>query len=80
VGNRKPQRLFTTELDVSLESANKLKEPGLGLYFDWGPDAACYQSHVREKPKADLPKLLRDLLENQKGATEDPSDQSDDED
>ena len=36
LGDERPVRLFSQEVDVSREIAASLREPGTGLYFDWG--------------------------------------------
>jgi len=46
LGENKRKQLFTQSLEVSQESAALLDKPGNGLYFDWGPDASRYQSHI----------------------------------
>ena len=49
LGDGKPIRLFSQTLEISREIANSLKEPGAGLYFDWGPDSSRYLPHVEKK-------------------------------
>jgi hypothetical protein len=56
------KKLFSTELDVSQESAKALSEADAGIYFDWGADTGRYQPHVRSRPQAEFPDFLRDLL------------------
>jgi hypothetical protein len=62
VRERRSRRLYSAYLDVSAEQAAALKEPGEGLYFDWGPDAARYHGHIKAQPKLELPQFLRELL------------------
>lgn len=50
LGDRKPKRLFSQELDISSEIASSLQDPTMGLYFDWGPDSARYLPHVSKQP------------------------------
>jgi hypothetical protein len=46
LGNRIPTLLFSQELGIAPDIAVTLKEPGAGLYFDWGADSAQYLPHV----------------------------------
>jgi hypothetical protein len=52
--------LSSIEVSISSEEASKLREPGHGIYFDWGPDAGRYQTKIDGKPsrQADALKLL----------------------
>jgi|SRR5271168_3916282 len=50
LGDGKPMRLFSQELDISREIATALQERGAGLYFDWGPDSSRYLPHVEKRP------------------------------
>lgn len=65
VGRVAPERLFTTDLDIDVEFAKQLGTSDLGLYFDWGPDSARYQPHLRERPRNDFPEWFRDFMEQQ---------------
>ena len=40
LGDRKPILPFSQEPEVTQAIADRLKEPGTGLYFDWGPDSS----------------------------------------
>lgn len=54
--------LLTQSLVITREIANSLKQPGTGLYFDWGPDSGHYIAHVDKRPPSpdvdDLIKIL----------------------
>jgi hypothetical protein len=49
LGDRKPTLLFSQMLEVAPDVAAILKEPGTGLYFDWGADSARYLPHVDKR-------------------------------
>jgi hypothetical protein len=56
VGSRSPGLLWTANLEITPENYRDFNQPGHGLYFDWGPDAASYFAHVRPPPaQAALP-------------------------
>jgi hypothetical protein len=59
--NKKPVKMFTVELDVNENQAEKLKEGRHGLYFDWGPESTKYHPHLRfeEFTIAELAQKLR---------------------
>lgn len=46
--------LFTQGLEVSREASERLVDASAGLYFDWGPDAGQYHTHVDERPMTSL--------------------------
>jgi hypothetical protein len=50
LGDFKPSRLFSQELDISRDIATALEEKSAGLYFDWGPDSSRYLPHVEKRP------------------------------
>jgi hypothetical protein len=50
LGDLKPKRLFSQELDISRDIATALQERSAGLYFDWGPDSSRYLPHVEKRP------------------------------
>lgn len=51
-------RLLTkVPLSISEQQAEKLKTPDSGIYFDWGPDADKYHSHVDHGPKVPIDRL-----------------------
>jgi hypothetical protein len=63
LGDTKPLRLFSQELDISHDIAAALREKNAGLYLDWGPDSARYLPHVeQQQPSRDADAFLR-LLE-----------------
>jgi hypothetical protein len=50
LGDRSPKLLFSQELQVAPDVAAALKEPGTGLYFDWGADSSRYLPYVDKRP------------------------------
>lgn len=50
VGESNVLRLSEIDLAMTHSEAEKLREPGSGIYFNWGPDAERYQSHVDKRP------------------------------
>lgn len=62
VGDTKPILLFEQVLEVTAEAASQLRGSGAGLYFDWGPDSACYLSHIEERPPKPDPSEFMELL------------------
>jgi len=62
LSDRKPTLLFSQALEVSQAIAEQLKEPGTGLYFDWGPDSSRYLTHVEKRPPGPDPSDLVDFL------------------
>ena len=42
LGDLKPIRVFSQELDISRDIATALREKNAGFYFDWGPDSSRY--------------------------------------
>ena len=63
VGDKNRIMLFSQPLEVTQEDATKLKNRDMGLYFDWGPDASRYVSHVR-KLGFDEGALIRSILDS----------------
>jgi hypothetical protein len=62
LGDLKPIRLFSQELDILRDIATALREQGTGLYFDWGPDSSRYLPHVEKRPPSrDAEAFLRFL-------------------
>ena len=51
VGRRMTKLLTSIDFQISDGDAVKLKKPGNGIYFDWGPDSESYHSHVDAKPR-----------------------------
>jgi hypothetical protein len=64
LGDPKPIRLFSQELDLSRDIATVMQEKSAELYFDWGPDSSRYLPHVEKRPPSrDAEAFLR-LLES----------------
>jgi hypothetical protein len=62
LGDKRPVILFLQQLEVTAEIAAQLEKPGMGLYFDWGPDSSRYLPHVRLRPPSAVPKQLLEAL------------------
>jgi hypothetical protein len=62
VGALDPRLLWTSNLEITSENYVGFKQPGHGLYFDWGPDAARYFAHVRAPPRTEPPPFFRELF------------------
>lgn len=50
LGDRETSLLFSEDLIVDSAAASSLAGDNCGLYFDWGPDAQRYISHIDRKP------------------------------
>jgi hypothetical protein len=61
-GAREPRLLWTANLEITAENHSGLKQPGHGLYFDWGPDAGRYFAHSRPPIQVQLPPFFREML------------------
>lgn len=62
LGDNATQCLLRQSLVISHEHANALKEPGTGLYFDWGPDSERYIPHIDRRPSMpDVDNLLKTI-------------------
>ncbi|MGH8604811.1 MAG: hypothetical protein ACREXR_19115, partial [Gammaproteobacteria bacterium] len=62
LGDRDRTLLFSQELEVTPDVAATLKEPGTGLYFDWGADSSRYLPHVEKRlPSPDPEQFLEAL-------------------
>lgn len=62
LGDRDRTLLFAQELEVTPDVAATLKEPGTGLYFDWGADSSRYLPHVEKRlPSPDPEQFLEAL-------------------
>ena len=62
LGDESPKLLFSQELEILSELAERLDEPGAGLSFDWGPDSSRYLTHVETRlPSLDATDLLQIL-------------------
>jgi hypothetical protein len=78
---KRSKLLFSHELQISSEQGKALQDSQSGIYFDWGPDAGKYLSHVETKPSrlevddalATL-RITRDLLQMKKQGSSDLSD------
>lgn len=62
LGDTKPKLLFAQYLDITDEFAKELREPGTGLYFDWGPESSRYLPHIEKKSSALDPNKILDLI------------------
>lgn len=62
LGDRKRTLLFSQTLGILQDIASQLKEPGTGLYFDWGPDSSRYLTHVEKRPPGPDPTELLKAL------------------
>ena len=50
LGNQKPLKLLSENLTVSDAESSSIMSNMCGLYFDWGPQANRYISHLHRKP------------------------------
>lgn len=74
LGDGKANLLFSQELEIASETAAQLREPGAGLYFDWGPDASRYLTHVETRPTSlDATDFLQILGSQRLRSAGDPS-------
>jgi hypothetical protein len=62
LGCKKPIRLFSHQLDIQSDFGVSLQEPGVGVYFDWGPDASRYISHIEKAPPLSMPEDMLQML------------------
>lgn len=62
LGDKKPMHLFSQELVIETHFGEALGEPGVGLYFDWGPEASRYLPHIEKKPPLAIPKEMLEML------------------
>lgn len=63
LGDKGQARLFSQILEISHEVGVSLKEPGTGLYFDWGPDSSHYLPHVEQRPPSRDPQKFLEMLD-----------------
>lgn len=49
-GLRTPKQLLKLNISISENQQALLSQGEAGIYFDWGPDAGRYQSHVEHRP------------------------------
>jgi hypothetical protein len=61
LGDARSKMLLSQTLRVSSAEAAELATGKSGLYFDWGPQANVYHSHIDRKPEVPA-KALRDAL------------------
>lgn len=52
LGDARPARLFSQTLEIDRHTAGALADPGVGLFFDWGPDSGRYLPHVKKRDAA----------------------------
>lgn len=62
LGAKTRTMLFSQTLEIAHDVAAQLGEPGVGLYFDWGPDSSCYIPHVDKRPTPPNPEEFMELL------------------
>ena len=62
LGDKSSIQIFSQELAIESHFGKALTEPGVGLYFDWGPDACCYLPHTEKKPPLAMPKEMLEML------------------
>jgi len=58
IGDATALVLFTQSLEITIDHAIKLQQPGTGVYFDWGPESSRYLSHVERRALPQLPDAL----------------------
>ena len=61
LGDRDRILLFSQTLEISRDVSALLEEPGMGLYFNWGPDSSRYLLHAEKRPPSPSPEELREL-------------------
>jgi hypothetical protein len=60
LGDQNALCLWSQSLLISQEQATALRQPGTGLYFDWGPDSRRYIPHLEKRqPAPDVDDLLK---------------------
>lgn len=57
VGQKDTSLLLSIRLEIDRIEAEKLRQPDQGIYFDWGPDAGCYQKKIEGKPSKAIDSL-----------------------
>jgi hypothetical protein len=55
LGDKDRMLLFSHSFGISHDAAALLREPGAGIYFDWGPDSSSYIPHVEKRPSFPQP-------------------------
>ena len=58
LGGKRTLLLFSEDLSISAAFASALDSSDRGLYFDWGPDAKSYTSHMDERKSSISPEEL----------------------
>ena len=58
LGDKTHTKLFSQELEITPNAATQLEQPGVGLYFDWGPDSSRYLPHIEHRPPSPDPERL----------------------
>jgi len=61
VGDTTSSKLFSTRLTISQQQADKLREPGAGIYFDWRPESRSYFPSVRSMPQLQVSPSISDI-------------------
>ena len=60
LGDKLARCLWSQSLQISSDHAKTLRQPGNGLYFDWGPDSERYIPHVENRqPAPDVDDILK---------------------
>ena len=62
VGDKAHKLLFSQPLEVTSDLAAQLDRPGVGLYFDWGPDSSRYLPHIEQRPPLHDPEQFIETL------------------
>ena len=77
VDQRHTTLLFSHELFIDGEQSRALQDTQVGIYFDWGPDAGKYLSHIDTRPKHISPeealegvRLARKVMEMARPSTD----------
>lgn len=67
LGEQKKTRLFSEELQIMSHYSEGIRSAQAGLYFDWGPAASRYLSHLEQRPPSpDADSFLRFLSDNRR--------------
>lgn len=64
VGHKKHKQLTETRLYITETEAEKIRQQNTGIYFDWGPDAEKYHSHIDIKPKLANQEAILSILQS----------------
>ena len=71
VGRNRVSLLSSIDLKIDAQEAEKLRQPDHGIYFDWGPDAARYQTKIEARRASPMDQLK--LLETLRDGATDPT-------